>query len=270
MPQSASRADEYEEFYREFDSPLMRQLRSEAYGEDVGQHSWISADELRGDARRLELDGASHLLDLGCGPCGPLTFLVAHTGCVGLGLELSNAAIAVGHAKARELGVETRFSARVADLNDPLPADLGQFTAALAVDMVLHLQDRGALFRSVARVLQAGAKLLFTDAGVVTGAISNDEVRARSVHGYTQFVPPGWNEKVLDRTGYRLLEREDRTESVVRNAQGRLKALANHREELEHLSGVASFAKQVEYVSTVAELASKRALSRFMYLAERQ
>ena len=50
-----SLADGYESFYREFDSPLMRQLRREAYGEDIGQHSWVSADELRGDIQRLKL-----------------------------------------------------------------------------------------------------------------------------------------------------------------------------------------------------------------------
>jgi cyclopropane fatty-acyl-phospholipid synthase-like methyltransferase len=270
VTQSNSRADEYELFYRQFDSPLMRELRSEAYGEDIGQHSWVSAEELRGDAKRLRLDTTSRLLDLGSGPCGPLTFLIAHTGCVGLGLDSSGAAIAVGHARALAMGVEARFSARVADLNDPLPEDLGRFDGVLAIDIVLHLQDRAAFLASVARVLRAEAKLLFTDAGVITGAISNDEVRARSVHGYTQFVPRGWNEEVLSRAGFRLLEREDRTVSVVRNAQGRLKALAHHREELERLLGLASFAKQVEYVSMVEELASRRALSRFMYLAELQ
>ena len=31
-----SRADGYEAFYRDFDSPLMGQLRREAYGEDIG------------------------------------------------------------------------------------------------------------------------------------------------------------------------------------------------------------------------------------------
>jgi hypothetical protein len=38
----------YEATYREFDSPLMRQIRREAYGEDIGQHSWVGAAELRG------------------------------------------------------------------------------------------------------------------------------------------------------------------------------------------------------------------------------
>ena len=36
-------ADQYEAFYRDFDSPLMCQLRREAYGEDIGQYSWVGA-----------------------------------------------------------------------------------------------------------------------------------------------------------------------------------------------------------------------------------
>jgi hypothetical protein len=31
-----SKAQGYDSTYREFDSPLMRQLRQEAYGEDIG------------------------------------------------------------------------------------------------------------------------------------------------------------------------------------------------------------------------------------------
>ena len=47
--------DGYESFYRDFDSPLMREIRREAYGEDIGQHSWVGAAELRCDAMRLGL-----------------------------------------------------------------------------------------------------------------------------------------------------------------------------------------------------------------------
>ena len=48
-------ADAYESFYREFDSPLMRRVRLEAYGEDIGQNSWVSAPELPADAVAKEL-----------------------------------------------------------------------------------------------------------------------------------------------------------------------------------------------------------------------
>ena len=56
---------------------MMRQIRREAYGEDIGQHSRVGSEELRGDMHRLGLAPSSRLVDLGCGPCGPLTFVAA-------------------------------------------------------------------------------------------------------------------------------------------------------------------------------------------------
>jgi cyclopropane fatty-acyl-phospholipid synthase-like methyltransferase len=268
MTTSGERADEYEAFYRGFNSPLMRQIRREAYGEDIGQHSWVDAAELRRDALRLRLRPGSRLLDLGSGPCGPLTFLIAESGCTGIGLELSSSAIEVGSIRAAELGIQRRFAARTADLNDPLPRGLGLFDCVLAIDVVLHVRDRQALFGQVASALHPGGRFLLTDAGVITGAVSNDELQRRSLHGYTQFVPMGWNEHLLVAAGFRILETEDRTSHVVRNARGRLKALHAHREELEGLSGVASFSAQNAYLSTVTDLASRGAVSRIMYLAE--
>ena len=81
----------YDALYGEFDSPLMRRFRCEAYGEDIGQHSWVSAAELRADIRRLGLTSSQCCLDLGCGPCGPLTFILRSTGCRATGLDISSA-----------------------------------------------------------------------------------------------------------------------------------------------------------------------------------
>jgi len=262
-------ADAYESFYREFDSPLMRKVRLEAYGEDIGQNSWVSAAELREDAARLRLTSSSRLLDVGCGPCGPLTFLIAAVGCAGTGVELSPAALDVGRARARALGVESSFAAQVADLNDTLPFADSAFDAVLAIDVVLHVRDRARLLAEIARVLRAGGRCLISDAGVITGAVTNEDIRNRSPYGYTQFVVPGWNERLIAAAGFRLIEVEDRTASVLRNAGGRLSAMEAHRAELEAVSGVASFATQRRYLETVIELSERRAISRIMYLVER-
>ena len=262
------RADGYESFYREFDSPLMRRLRQEAYGEDIGQHSWVGSEELRADVRRLGLSSSSRLLDLGCGPCGPLTFVAAAAGCRATGLELSPSALRVGRERAALLGVHSLISTCEADLNLPLPLESAAFDAAMSLDVVLHVRDRSTLFLETRRVLCAGAKFLFTDAGVITGAVSNLEMQRRSPHGFTQFVIAGWNEALLEHAGFRLLEIEDRTASVSRNASGRLAAIDAHRSELEQASGAAAFASQREYLETVIELSRRRALSRIMYLAE--
>jgi len=63
-----SRADRYESFYREVDSPLMQKIRRETFGEDIGLHSWGSAQEMRTDIARLNLSSSSRIVDLGCGP----------------------------------------------------------------------------------------------------------------------------------------------------------------------------------------------------------
>ncbi len=263
-----SLADGYESFYREFDSPLMRQLRREAYGEDIGQHSWVGADELRGDIHRLKLSPSSRFLDLGCGPCGPLTFILGIVGCPGTGLELSAAALRAGRARAASLGIDSLLSVQEADLNEPLPFEPRSFDAAISLDVVLHIRDRSKLFHEVAKVLSPGGRFLLSDAGVVTGSVSSEEVRRRSVHGYTQFVAAGWNEGLLESAGFRLIETENRTMSVLKNAAGRLAAMLAHRTELEQVSSAAEFESQQAYLETIVELSRRRAVSRVMYLAE--
>lgn len=258
----------YETFYREFDSPLMRRIRSEAYGEDIGQHSWVTADDLRDDIGRMKLAPASRLLDLGCGPCGPLTFVIANAGCTGTGLELSVEAIDAGVRRAKEQGVAGRFAAHAADLDAPLPLNPRSFDAAMSLDVVLHLRDRAMFFREVARVLAPRGRFLLTDAGVLTGEVSDDEKRRRSIHGPIQFVPPERNEALLKAAGFRVIETQDRTDSILRNAGGRLAAIRAHRAELEQALGAAHFQSQETYLETVLELARRHALSRFMYLAE--
>ena len=260
--------DSYESFYREFDSPLMRQLRREAYGEDIGQHSWVGAEELRADIQRLKLSPSSRFLDLGCGPCGPLTYILAHVGCHGTGMEISSSALQAGRKRAASLGIEAFLSVQEADLNEPLPFEPHSFDAAMSLDVVLHLRDRERFFLEVAKLLRSGGRFLVTDAGVLTGSVSNQDVRKRSVHGYTQFVTEGWNELLLESAGLRLIETENRTMSVLRNASGRLAAMQAHRTELAQVMSAADFGKQLDYLETIVELSRRGAVSRFMYLTE--
>jgi cyclopropane fatty-acyl-phospholipid synthase-like methyltransferase len=261
--------DGYRSLYEAFDSDLMRTVREEAYGEDIGQHSWVTAEELRADIRRLGLTSNSSLLDLGCGPGGPLVFAVRATGCVGIGLERSAPAIASGQARAQREGIDGRVRFAQADLDLALPVARSSFDAVMSLDVVLHLRDRRALFERVTEVLRPNGRMLFTDAGVVSGSVSSDEFQRRSAHGFTQFVPPGFNERLIEAAGLRLTETEERTASVLRNARGRLAALEAHREALEECIGKAEMQRQRDYLETVAELSERGALSRWMYLAQR-
>ncbi len=259
----------YDALYAEFDTPLARRLRQGAYGRDIGQHSWASAAEVAEDGARLRLSAESRLLDLGCGPGGPLVFLAAETGCTAVGLDRSALAIASACGRAAEAGLGERVVCEVADLDTQLRYPDASFTAVLAIDVVLHLRDRDAALREVARVLARGGRFLFTDAGVLTGAVSDRERERRAIHGRTVLASPGTNERALAGAGLRLLESADRTAGLSAQARGRLAARAGLRAEVENAEGPARFAEQTRYLETVVELAERGALSRWMYLAER-
>jgi SAM-dependent methyltransferase len=185
-----------------------------------------------------------------------------------VGLDVSTNAIAAARDRAASLGLSKKITLQQADLNEPLPFADARFHAVVSIDVVLHLRDRAAIFREVARVLAPAGRFLFTDAGVITGPVSSEEIQRRTPHGYAQFVPPGVNEQLLERAGFRLTERSDRTPSLLRSAAGRLAARESRRIELEKLEGSATFQRQQQYLQTVLALAERAALSRIMYLAE--
>ena len=181
---------------------------------------------------------------------------------------MSATAIAAGRARAVSLGVDGLVRLREADLNQPIPFANGSFDVVMSLDVILHLRDRLSMFREVARVLIPAGKFLFTDAGVITGAISDEEIRLRAVHGHTQLVPPGFNENMLGLAGFRVIDCKDRTANMLKAATGRLSARLGHREELGQLEGSSSFERQQRYLETVIDLSHRGSISRLMYLAE--
>lgn len=258
----------YDKLYKEFDSPLMQKLRREAYGKDIGQHSWVTAEELQENIPLLKLSRARRLLDLGCGPAGPLTFIVGLVGCYGTGIDVSAKALVAGRTRIASLQLDGLITLQEADLNERLPFPSGSFDAVISLDAILHLRDRLWVFQEVARVLIPPGKFLFTDAGVITGPVSDEEIRWRALHGYTQFVPPGFNEKALELAGFRLNDRHDRTANLLKTATGRLTARLAHRADLEQVEGRDSCERQQRYLETVIALSQRGALSRISYLAE--
>lgn len=122
-----------------------------------------------------------------------------------MAFDLSGAALSAGRRRAKSLRLDDRLAVYETDLNSTLPLATGSVDAVISLDVILHLRDRLRTFTDVARVLvNPGGRFLFTDAGVITGAISSDEVAIRSVHGCTQFCAPGFNERVLEQAGLTL------------------------------------------------------------------
>src|SRR5260370_39504782 len=61
----------YAATYGNFTTPLLAEIRAAAYGEDIGQNSWLTADELQAFLDWLGLSAPAAGLDIGRGSGGP-------------------------------------------------------------------------------------------------------------------------------------------------------------------------------------------------------
>jgi len=71
VPEKREVVDHYGAHYRDFAADVYSEVRRTAFGEDIGQNSWLTLDELERFQSWLELGPSARLLDVACGSGGP-------------------------------------------------------------------------------------------------------------------------------------------------------------------------------------------------------
>jgi SAM-dependent methyltransferase len=261
--------DFYDSTYANFAAEVYGKLRAEVFGDDLGQNSWLTAAELDRFVDWLRIDGDSRLLDVACGSGGPVLHLADRFGCKVRGVDAHADAIAQANATALRCGLEKRARFETADAGKPLPFPNASFDVVTCIDAVNHLPDRGEVLAEWARMLRPGGRVLYTDPIVVTGALSQREIAARSAVGFFLFVPPGENERRIRAAGLELVVAEDATANVVEVAGRWLAARASRETVLREMEGNDTYEEAQEFLGMVERLARQRRLSRFVFVAER-
>lgn len=249
---------------------MYAEIRRAAFGEDIGQNSWLTVDELARFVSRLELRSTARLLDVGCGSGGPSLRVARLTECQVVGVELYDEAVEEGTRHAQEAGLEGRASFLQGDASETLVFEDSSFDAILCIDAINHLSDRPRVLGDWARVLRPGGRLLFTDPVVITGTLDSEEIALRTSIGYFLFVPGDENERLLANAGLTVVDVEDTTGHLAEIAGRRRHARAQRAKALGQLEGDAAFEGRQRFFEVVARLARERRLSRFAYTAEKQ
>ena len=259
----------YDNVYGDFASDVEAAVRRQTYGEDMGQSSWLTVEEWLHFADQLLVGPTSHVLEVGSGSGGPAVYLAKARGCRLTGVDINEHGVRNATALAERHGLADRVAFQAVDANQPLPFTAGTFDAVVSNDAMCHIEERLSALHEWHRVLRPGGRVLFSDAMVITGIVSHEEIATRSSIGFYLFVPPGENERLLAESGFRLLDVEDVTDNAEAVANRWRRAREAHRAALVAREGEANFGGLQRVLDCVHYLSAERRLSRFAYLAEK-
>jgi SAM-dependent methyltransferase len=260
--------DLYNSTYGNFKDQVLAEIRREAFGEDIGQNSWITTDEYDTFYSWLNLSPGDHVLEIASGSGGPALYLAKKFKCRITGVDINEEGIKTANQQALDAKIaDVKF--QMADVNQRLPFDDETFDAVMCIDSMNHFRDRLGVLREWHRVVKTGRRILFTDPVVMTGPVSNEELAARSNIGFFIFIPLGVTKNFITEAGFKLIRCEDLTGNIELTS-GRWRASRQkHREDLIKIEGEERFDGLQKFFSTVHTLTSERRLSRFVFLAEK-
>jgi SAM-dependent methyltransferase len=136
--------------------------------------------------------------------------------------------------------------------------------------VLCHIPRRSQILNDLRRVLKPGGWLLFSDALIVGGLVSHEEIATRSSIGMYFFSPPGENERLITQSGLKLFEARDTTDSAALLSKRWHDAREKRKTALVASEGEANFAGVQRFLECVHILTAEKRLLRFLYIAIKQ
>jgi len=260
-----SNVDLYNTSYGNYALETYSEIRRETYGEDYGQTSWVSTEESHEIPELLQLSSSSSALEIGCGSGGYAVDLAKRIGCRITGFEINAAGVKTATALAEKENVGDLVKFEQHDAAEKLPYEENSFDAIYSTDVFCHVPMRRQVLDNVRGLLRPGGRFLFTDALVIAGVVSNEEIATRSSVGMYFFSPPGVNEQLIEESGLKLLEARDTTKSSALLSKRWHNAREKRKNALIEIEGPDNFLGIQRFLECVHTLTSERRLLRFLY-----
>ncbi|HEX8815910.1 MAG TPA: methyltransferase domain-containing protein [Terriglobales bacterium] len=259
----------YDGAYENYESETYREIRTETYGEDYGQTSWVTTDESEEIPQLLALKADSSVLEIGCGSGGYALHLAEKIGCRILGLDVNVPGIRNANRLAAVKNLVSRARFEDQDVSRTLPLNDGSFDAVFSNDVLCHLPDRADILREMFRVTRPGGRMLFSDALIIGGTVSYQELTIRSSIGFYMYSPPGENERLIEEAGFRLVRVSDTTQDAASIAKRWHDAREKRKARLIAIENEPTFEGLQRFLASVFKLCSERRLLRYCYVTDK-
>jgi ubiquinone/menaquinone biosynthesis C-methylase UbiE len=264
------KVDLYDNAYGKYALDVYRQVRIESYGEDLGQTSWVTREEADEIPRLLELTRESVVLELGCGSGRYALRLAEKVGCAITGVDLNENGVRNANDLVKDTNLASRVRFETGDASRKLRFQDGAFDAIYANDVICHIPGRTNVFEEVLRLLKPGGRFLFSDALVIGGVVSHEEIATRSSIGYYLFSPPGENERLLQAVGFRAVVVRDTTGNAAEIAEKWMRSREKSKDKLSEIEGSENFEGVQKFLSCVHRLTAERRLRRYLYVLAKE
>jgi len=267
----SAKVDLYNTAYANYELDVYRRVRVETYGEDLGQTSWVTAEESSQIPELLELKPGSSVLEIGSGSGRYALRIAERVGCRIVGLDINPHGVRNANQLAQSNNLGSLASFEQCDVSKRLPFPDDTFDAAFSNDAMTHIPGRPAVLGELFRVLKTGGRLLFSDGLVVGGILSHEEIAARSSIGYYAFSPPGENERLLQAAGFQVISATDTAEAAAEIARRwrESRQRSKNKDELISAEGQNNFDGLQRFLACAHKLTSEKRLLRFVYLARK-
>jgi SAM-dependent methyltransferase len=177
------KVDLYDNTFGNYDADTYRFVWLETYGEDLAQTSWPTTEESNEIPQLLELRRNSSVLELGCGSGRYALHLAEKVGCRLMGLDINAAGVRNASQLALAKGLASLVHFEQCDVSKNLPFNDKIFDAVFSSDVLCQLPGRPEVLVEIFRVLKPRGRMLFSNALLVGGLISNEEIATRSSIG---------------------------------------------------------------------------------------
>lgn len=213
---------EFECGYEFVGSPVMQELERSVLGCDYGATSWTTCLEAERIARLLKLHPKVRLLDIGAGSGWPALYLATVSGCDVILSDIPMSGLRAAVARASLDGLGGRCQAVAAD-GANLPFADASFDALSHSDVLCCMPEKLSMLRECRRVARSKARMAFSV--IAIGQFVDGAQRQAAIDAGPTFVESEDYVVLLDRAGWRMLERKDISKDFAAALKARIRGI---------------------------------------------
>lgn len=190
----------------------------------------LITEQLANDAG---IDADHHVLDVCSGMGGPARYFAHHRGCRVTGLDLTESRVAGAARLTALVGLDGLVDFQQGDAQ-AMPFEDQSFDIAISQEALLHVPDKEAVTREVARVLKPGGVFAFTDLTQRQPLSVEDMEKLGRALASVSFATLEKYRQWLQASGFEILVEADRSEDLKKILTERLamyKSLGNQTRE---------------------------------------